>query len=34
LWTLIEHSKEKKTTLFLFMDFKKVFDIVSHEMLW
>jgi hypothetical protein len=35
LRTLIEHSKAKKKPLYCcFMDFKKVFDIVSREVLW
>jgi hypothetical protein len=35
LWTLIEQSKAKKKALyFCFVDFKKAFDIVPHEMLW
>ncbi len=35
LQTLIKHNKAKKKPLYCcFLDFKKVFDIVSHEMLW
>jgi hypothetical protein len=35
LRTLMKQSKAKKKPLyFCFMDFKKVFDIVSHEVLW
>ncbi len=35
LRTLIEQSKAKKKPLYCsFVDFKKAFDIVSHEMLW
>jgi hypothetical protein len=35
LWTLIKQSKAKKKPLyFCFVDFKKAFDIVPHEVLW
>jgi hypothetical protein len=35
LQTLIEQSKAKKKSLyFCFVDFKKAFDTVSHEVLW
>jgi hypothetical protein len=35
LWTLIEQSKAKKKPLYCyFVDFKKAFDIVPHEVLW
>ncbi len=35
LRTLIEHSKAKKKPLYYcFVDFKKMFDIVSREVLW
>jgi hypothetical protein len=35
LQTLIEQNKAKKKPLYCyFVDFKKMFDIVSHEVLW
>jgi hypothetical protein len=35
LWTLIEQNKAKKKSFYYyFVDIKKAFDIVPHEVLW